>query len=166
MPAPTPLAIVTPSERPGPGARSLWRINAAILWALVAALLSAFAYYVHWSLPLTVLAIGIAVVALLDLTAAPEIRFRVHRYEIGEQSVISRSGWLVVQHRITPISRIQTVDVQRGPTARLLGLSTLVVSTASSAGAIRIVALDADVAATVADDLLRRSDAAQGVDGP
>jgi uncharacterized membrane protein YdbT with pleckstrin-like domain len=57
-----------------------------------------------------------------------------------------RSGWLVQERRIAPISRVQTVDTYRGPLDRLFGLANVTVTTASSAGAVRIVALDSDVA--------------------
>lgn len=159
------VALVSPTERPGDRARSLWRTNAILLWTVVAAVLAAFAYYVDWSPPVQVLAIVLGVFAVLDVTIAPEIRFRVHRYQVGELSVINRSGWLITQHRIAPLSRVQTVDVQRGPTAHLFGLATLAISTASSAGAIRIVALEADVAARLAEDLVRRADLDDTADG-
>ncbi|MCW2551903.1 MAG: hypothetical protein JWR78_1684 [Mycobacterium sp.] len=38
------------------------------------------------------------------------------------------------------------MDTHRGPLDRLFGLADVTVTTASSAGAVRIVALDADVA--------------------
>ena len=62
------------------------------------------------------------------------------------QAVYTRSGWLVQERRIAPISRVQTVDTHRGPLDRLFGLANVTVTTASSAGAVRIVALDSDVA--------------------
>ena len=76
----------------------------------------------------------------------PLWRYRVHRWDIGPQAVYTRSGWLVQERRIAPISRVQTVDTYRGPLDRLFGLANVTVTTASSAGAVRIVALDSDVA--------------------
>ena len=69
----------------------------------------------------------------------------VPRAPLGHQSrqaVYTRSGWLVQERRIAPISRVQTVDTYRGPLDRLFGLANVTVTTASSAGAVRIVALD------------------------
>jgi membrane protein YdbS with pleckstrin-like domain len=60
--------------------------------------------------------------------------------------VYTRTGWLSQERRIAPISRVQTVDTERGPLARLLGLATVTVTTASSAGAVKITALDQAVA--------------------
>jgi len=48
--------------------------------------------------------------------------------------------------RIAPISRVQTVDTYRGPLDRLFGLANVTVTTASSAGAVHIAALDVAVA--------------------
>ena len=83
---------------------------------------------------------------VLFVVVAPLWRYRVHRWEIGAQAVYTRTGWLVQERRIAPISRVQTVDTQRGPLDRLFGLATVTVTTASSAGAVRIIALDSDVA--------------------
>jgi membrane protein YdbS with pleckstrin-like domain len=48
---------------------------------------------------------------------------------------------------------VQTVDTHRGPLARLFGLADVTVTTASSAGAVRIVALDSEVADRIAAQL-------------
>ena len=83
----------------------------------------------------------------------PLWRFRVHRWDVSPDAVYTRSGWLVQERRIAPISRVQTVDTERGPLDRLFGLSNVTVTTASSAGAVRIVALDSDVADRVVAQL-------------
>jgi membrane protein YdbS with pleckstrin-like domain len=70
----------------------------------------------------------------------------VHRWEISDTAVHTRSGWFTQERRIAPISRIQTVDTERGPIDRWLGLATVTVTTASSAGAVEITALDTAVA--------------------
>jgi membrane protein YdbS with pleckstrin-like domain len=80
-------------------------------------------------------------------------RYRVHRWEIGPQAVYTRTGWLVQERRIAPISRVQTVDTYRGPLDQLFGLANVTVTTASSAGAVHIVALDMDVADQVVAQL-------------
>jgi membrane protein YdbS with pleckstrin-like domain len=48
---------------------------------------------------------------------------------------------------------VQTVDAVRGPLEQVLGLATLRVTTASSAGTISIVGLDRQVAADLAERL-------------
>jgi hypothetical protein len=77
----------------------------------------------------------------------------VHRWDIDPKAVYTRTGWLVQERRIAPISRVQTVDTERGPLDQLFGLANVTVTTASSAGAVRIVALDSDVADRVVAQL-------------
>ena len=90
---------------------------------------------------------------VLSVAVVPLWRYRVHRWEIGPNAVYTRSGWLVQERRIAPISRVQTVDTYRGPLDRLFGLANVTVTTASSAGAVRIVALDTAVADQVVAQL-------------
>ena len=87
------------------------------------------------------------------VVVVPLWRYRVHRWDIDPTAVYTRSGWLVQERRIAPISRVQTVDTYRGPLDRAFGLANVTVTTASSAGAVRIVALDADVADRVVAQL-------------
>ncbi len=84
--------------------------------------------------------------AAISMAVVPLWRYRVHRWEIGPQAVYTRTGWLVQERRIAPISRVQTVDTYRGPLDRLFGLANVTVTTASSAGALYIVGLDVPVA--------------------
>jgi uncharacterized protein len=91
--------------------------------------------------------------ALVSVVVAPIWRYRVHRWEISPQAVFTRTGWWAQERRIAPISRVQTVDTYRGPLDRLFGLANVTVTTASSAGAVRIVALDVAVADQVVAQL-------------
>ena len=88
----------------------------------------------------------------------PWFRFRVHRWEVTEDAVYTRTGWLTRTWTLVPISRIQTVDVTRGVLQQLFGLSTVAVLTASSQGTVRVWHLEADVAQRVADDLAHRAE--------
>ena len=64
--------------------------------------------------------------------------------------------------RIAPISRVQTVDTQRGPLQQLLGLADVTVTTASARGAVRIRGLAADDAAELARVLTETTHATPG----
>ena len=72
----------------------------------------------------------------------PALRYRIHRWEITHEAVYTLSGWLVREWRIAPISRVQTVDTERGPLQQLLKLADLTVTTASARGPVKIVGLD------------------------
>ncbi|MDB1089749.1 PH domain-containing protein [Streptomyces sp. ACA25] len=103
-----------------------------------------------WTGPLLVV---ILVLGLLHAAVVPGWRYAVHRWEVTEEAVYASSGWFVRQWRIAPISRIQTVDTTRGPLEQLMGLATLVVTTASSSGAVSIHGLTPEDAAEAADRL-------------
>ena len=121
----------------------MWAVAAAVPWTVLAV------GQLVWRLldgrwPLWHgIAAGVTVLgAAFFIGVVPLWRYRVHRWEVGAQAVYTRTGWLVEERRIAPISRVQTVDTQRGPIDRLFGLANVTVTTASSAGAVQIVARD------------------------
>jgi membrane protein YdbS with pleckstrin-like domain len=115
---------------------------------------------VVWLIPL--LGLLLVLPALVYLMVMPRWRYRVHAWELGSLAVYSASGWFWQKRRIAPLSRVQTVDVVRGPIQRVFGLSTITVTTASTAGDVKIAGLaDAD-----AEELARRiGEAAQVTPG-
>lgn len=94
-----------------------------------------------------------AVLTVVSLVAVPRVRWAIHRWEATDDAVYSRSGLFWEEWRAAPLSRVQTVDKTRGPLQRQFGLATVVVTTASSKGAVRISALDAARAAEMVDHL-------------
>lgn len=143
-----------PANPPSRKAPLVWALGALIPWALLALAQLAWlvvdyrTWWVH-----AVAAVITAMCVFLFVVVVPLWRFRVHRWEVSPNAVYTRSGWLVQERRIAPISRVQTVDTERGPLDRLFGLANVTVTTASSAGAVRIVALDVDVADRVVAQL-------------
>lgn len=137
-----------PAWRPSPRARILWAVNASMLWVVLFAAQAVWAVVdSRWtSWPHTVVFALSVVAAAVHIVVVPLWRYQVHRWEVSDTAVYTRTGWFDQQRRIAPISRVQTVDTERGPLDRLLGLSTVTVTTASSAGAVKITALDKDVA--------------------
>ncbi|MGD9484726.1 PH domain-containing protein [Streptomyces sp. TRM70308] len=103
-----------------------------------------------WAGPLLAVVAGLGVLHALLM---PGVRYAVHRWEVTDASVYAAGGWVVREWRVAPVSRIQTVDTTRGPVERLLGLSTLVVTTASSSGAVRVRGLAPAVAEEAAERL-------------
>jgi uncharacterized protein len=89
----------------------------------------------------------------VNLGAMPTWRYLVHRWESTENAVFALKGWWMREWRIIPVSRIQSVDVVRGPLQQALGLATLKVTTASPEGSIKIVGLDAELATRVAGEI-------------
>jgi membrane protein YdbS with pleckstrin-like domain len=141
------FTLVDPANRPSRKAPLVWALGSAFSWTLliIAQLVwLAVDGRLGWLHATAAVATGLGVA--LFVFVVPWWRYRVHRWELGAQAVYTRTGWLVQERRIAPISRVQTVDTQRGPLDRLFGLANVTVTTASSAGAVRIIALDSDVA--------------------
>ncbi len=102
------------------------------------------------------------VVAIGYVAGMPVFRYRVHRWERTETAVYTQSGWLSRERRIAPMSRVQTVDLHQSPLARLLGLASVTVTTASAAGPLRIDGLEEEVAGQLVDDLTALAQAEAG----
>ncbi|MFI6366360.1 PH domain-containing protein [Nocardia sp. NPDC050630] len=139
--------MADPAWRPSTKAKLLWTIQAAIGWVipLVALILWMVVDSEHRGLQLVVFAVAL-VLAAVSIGVMPLWRYAVHRWEVTDDAVYTRVGWLTVESRVAPISRVQTVDTERGPLERMFGLATVTVTTASSAGAVRISELDLPVA--------------------
>jgi uncharacterized protein len=141
------MHLVEPANPPSRKAPMVWAIGAAIPWLMLAAgqavwfVISPRLPWVH-----ALAAAGTVLGIVVFVVVAPLWRYRVHRWDIDANAVYTRTGWLVQERRIAPISRVQTVDTERGPIDRMLGLATVTVTTASSAGAVTITALDREVA--------------------
>jgi len=139
--------MVDPAHLPSRRAPLRWAVGGVIPWLLLAAAEVVW-YALDTRMPWLHIVIGAATVLGVVIAAAvvPMWRYRVHRWDLSPQAVFTRTGWLVQERRIAPIARVQTVDTYRGPVDRLFGLANVTVTTASSAGAVHIVALDVDIA--------------------
>jgi membrane protein YdbS with pleckstrin-like domain len=102
----------------------------------------------HW-----VVGVSWFVVALAYVIVMPRWRYRVHRWEATEHAIYTQTGWVNQERRIAPLSRVQTVDLERGPVAQLFGLASVKVTTASAAGPVKIHGLDLPVAQQLVDAL-------------
>jgi uncharacterized protein len=102
------------------------------------------------------------VLAALHVSIMPLWRFRVHRWESTPEAVYTQSGWFDQERRIAPISRIQTVDSERGPFEQIFGLANVTVTTASAAGPLKIRGLERDTAQRLVDELTEGTQATRG----
>ena len=117
--------------------------NMAIWWIVeVIALVVIASNFSDYFLLAAIIAVLLLVMQIVYIIAMPRIRFRVHRWELTNEAVYTKSGWISQEWRIAPLSRVQTVDSTQGPLQRLLKLRTVTVTTASAAGPVTISALD------------------------
>jgi uncharacterized protein len=162
------MDIPVPSEQPvgstGPGLREpvhhvsrraigYWTTRAildAVVVLGVGVGIAAASGFRGWWWPV----LGVAALLFLArILIMPRWRYRVHRWEVTDQALYTRSGWISIRWRIAPISRIQTVDSHRSFWERVFGLANVTATTASAAGHIRIHGLDKAVAERLQSDL-------------
>lgn len=152
--SPPPVVVRQPRQRIERRAVWWWMLKALLGPGIVfAALLIASAIWEPARPWLVGPIIAMGVVFLAKFSVEPWLRYRIHRWEIGEHATYALTGWFVREWRVAPTSRIQTVDAVRGPLEQMLGLSTLRVTTASSAGDITIGGLDRATADAAVEQL-------------
>ena len=151
-----------PGNRVSRRAISYWTARAALSGSVVVIVELLFAGMSGFPSPWRVVLIATAVLAALHAIIMPRWRFNVHRWEVTPQVVYTQSGWFNQERRIVPVSRIQTVDTERGPVERIFGLANLTVTTASARGPVHIHGLDLDTAQRLAAELATRTQATAG----
>jgi uncharacterized protein len=140
----------------------MWRISAVIQSVLVfAALLAMTSWWgwfdLRWWTP-----VGLGLALAAYVVVMPGWRYAVHRWEVTATAVYTQTGWLTIERRIAPMSRIQTVDYAEGAISRLFGLASVTVTTASAAGALEIAGLDKLLARELVDQLTLQADTVEG----
>ncbi|HWC24275.1 MAG TPA: PH domain-containing protein [Flexivirga sp.] len=152
-----------PAELVASRARTMWAVQGGIVSVILVVAGVVTLFLAHPSSIWIVLGIAvIAVVFVCGTLIAPVLRYRIHRWEVTEDAVYTQRGLLTIEQRIAPISRVQTVDTERGVLERLFGLSSVTVTTASAKGELRIEGLDADVADRIVHDLTVVTAASEG----
>ena len=140
-----------------------WTARAAIGWLALAAIQVVWLLLARDGAGWRVAAlVATGVLAVAHLVVMPRWRYRVHRWEATPEAMYTQSGWFNQERRIAPISRIQTVDSERGPLEQLFGLANVTVTTASASGPLRIHGLDRDTAQRLVEDLTSSAQATRG----
>lgn len=159
----TATRLRPPKNRFDPRTLPWWRVQIAITTAIVAVPLTVLGLLILPARPWLLIPAALSLlIGLMSAIIMPTWWYRVHRWEITDTAVYSLTGYFWRTWRIAPMSRIQTVDTTRGPVQRSFGLSTLVVTTASSAGAVTLQGLDHEQAAHLAEQLTELTDATPG----
>lgn len=164
---PPPAVLHEPAHQVSPRAVGFWRV-AALVPAVLLALAVVAGYAVWWTSAgrppwwaLLLGALGLAALAAYPVVMPP-VRYRVHRWEVTDTAIHTRAGWITINTRIAPLSRVQTVDSRQGALMRLFDLASLTVTTASAAGPITIDCLDADQARELVAVLTAITGASEG----
>lgn len=156
-----------PQHRVSPRAIPMWTLQSAVGNVVIVAVLGVAAWgtmVIDWSwipewardhawwVPVVFAVFGVA-----DTVVVPRVRYRVHRWEVTEDVIYTRKGWIGREWQLVPISRIQTVDHNQGWLERVFRVATLEVQTASHAGSSTIEGLDVDQAREISEDLAVRA---------
>ncbi|WP_017614535.1 PH domain-containing protein [Nocardiopsis salina] len=104
-----------------------------------------------------VLPIAYGLYGLVKIAVVPSWRYRVHRWEVGEDVIYTRAGWIARAWQLVPVNRIQTVDHTQAMLERVFDVATLQVQTASYAGSSTIEGLDAEEARVLSEELAARA---------
>jgi uncharacterized protein len=139
---PTLPGLRDPSNRVSRRAIGYWTVRAVVRGLFLLAIEIGVAVGVGFGMWLAIAAPVTAAVVAGYTLIMPRWRFRVHRWEVTDEAVYTRSGWISVHWRIAPISRIQTIDSHRSFGERLFGLANVTVTTASAEGHVYIHGLD------------------------
>jgi membrane protein YdbS with pleckstrin-like domain len=156
------LSMRPPANQVHPRAVLWWTLQSAVFWVLLFLGWGVGQFFAGSPLWMVLVLVGIGVVAVADLIIEPRLQYRAHRWEVTEQAVYVQSGVLVREWRIAPLSRVQTVDSERGPVQQSLGLSTVTVTTASASGPLKIRGLGREEAAELVDRLTAITEATPG----
>jgi len=142
-----------PGNRVSRRAIGYWTARAAasgaVLVAIELILAAVSGFPALWRAAIVVTAVFVALHAVI----MPRWRYRVHRWEVTDEALYTRSGWFSVHWRIAPISRIQTIDSHRSFLERIFGLANVTATTASAAGPVHIRGLDRTAADRLLDEL-------------
>lgn len=162
-PPPPPDADTPPAaERLEPRVIVLWTLGAliqtvvigGILWAIVQGYVAP--RHAAWTDRAWIVAATATGLLLVWTLVGPAWSWAKWRFWLGPPLLITRHGVFFEEEKAIPISRMQHVDLTRGPVERLFGLATLVVHTAGTEGAVlRLPGLGYARACALRDRILR-----------
>jgi uncharacterized protein len=160
---PRPVRLRPPRHQVDRRAITLWTAEAVATPGIAVLVLLVLAGAIEPARSaLLVAAAAVAAAGVVYVLAMPRIRYRVHRWEVTDEAVYTKAGWLTHEWRVAPLSRVQTVDARRGPLQRTLGLASVRITTASAAGDVTIDGLDHEVAADLVEWLTLHTQATRG----
>jgi len=139
---------------------SLWRVSSLIGFGVLLLSLLAVVLTVGFTEPKFLLRLVVPWLALAAIFAwfsfwYPPRLYRSWGYRIDAKVLETRSGRMFQRARLLPLSRLQHVDIERGPLERMFGLASLILHTAGTHSAnIRIPGLESGEAMRLRDHLI------------
>lgn len=116
-------------------AKPYMRVNALIdmiWWLVIVSVVTGLVLWFEWPGYIIWAAAGIFVlVFIINVIIRPLIFYRVTRYELADEQIIVKKGFILIRTTLIPIKRIQGVELITGPVSRRYKLSILRAKTAS-----------------------------------
>ncbi|MDI9238376.1 PH domain-containing protein [Lysobacter sp. LF1] len=107
-----------------------------------------------WVIPLVTVALAVMLGTWIGLK-----QYRYTYWKLDDEGLAIRRGRMWQRETRVPITRVQHLDLKRGPLQRMRGLATLIVHTAGTRhSAVTVPHLDADDAERLRDRLGRQID--------
>lgn len=140
-PAPEPVEPEAPrEEKLDRRVVVYWLIAGVIEWCVLAAIGGAALLIFRdslmgeWLWAMIAGSVLLSVMLIWNLVR-PTLAYRRWRFSIDDELMLMRYGIIYHEEKAIPISRLQHVDLTRGPVERMFGLATLVVFTAGTEAA-------------------------------
>ncbi len=139
---------------------NLWRVSGLIGFGILLISLLIPIVFVGVAIPWATIWLILAWLALTAVTVwyclwYPQRLYTSWGYRIDSKVLETRSGRVFQRTRLLPLTRLQHVDIERGPLERMFGLAALVLHTAGTHSAnIRIPGLEAAEATRLRDHLI------------
>ncbi len=167
VPGPASVPAPVPPVPPGPALERLdrrlvpyWMIVNLVTTAVLAGALAAGVAFLRGHFPAHADwfvrgGVGLSALLLALAIVQPPLAWLTWRYAMDDELLFARHGILFREEKAIPISRLQHVDLRRGPIERLFSLATLVVFTAGTEGAaFRVPGLTVERARAMRDRIL------------
>ena len=128
---------------------------ATALWSVIL-LIAIIVSYVLWFAPEDImigkmLSVVVGILVCVNAGISPYFRFHRYRYQINEEFIDIREGYLFVTREIVPIERIHKMETVRGPIDTMFGVAKVKVTTAG--GDVTIRFLEQEKAERIAEGL-------------
>lgn len=102
----------------------------------------------------TKISFAVAVIILLNAVVSPYFRYHRYRYQINDEFIDLREGYLFVERTIVPMERLHKMQTMRGPIDRMFRVAKVIVTTAG--GDVTLRFLDEEKAEIIAEQLGRK----------
>ena len=100
------------------------------------------------------ISIAVAIILLIHTVISPYFRFHRYQYQITEEFIDVREGYIFVERNLVPLERLHKMQTNKGPIDRMFKVAKVTVTTAG--GDVTLRFLDEEKADYIAESLSKR----------